>query len=147
MKSKGDVIRSKLPMIVAWRKQGLSEKQISKKVGVNESTMNSHKKKSPELVKALATHKEVKVTELENLLFKRAMGYDYTETKTHIRIENGREVKYTEKTLRHMPPEVAACFLLLKNKDRGNWSADPMMMELRRQNLVLTKKAVLAKAF
>jgi len=79
--------------------------------------------------------------EIENALYRRATGYEYEEVKTYIKLEGGREVKYTEKTKKHLPPDVAACFILLKNKDKGNWSDNPMRVDIDRE-MADFKKAI-----
>jgi hypothetical protein len=42
---------------------------------------------------------------------------------------------------------VGACAILLKNKDRGNWSDNPMKLEIERELLELRKKIEEEKMF
>ena len=140
-KSKWPQVKNKLPLIEKWARDGLTEAQICKNLGISRQTLNEYKKAHSDLADALKRGKEVCITEVENALFKRALGYEYEEVKTYIKDEGGKVVKYTEKTKKHMAPDVGACAILLKNKDRGNWSNDPAKLEIDKAMLELHKKA------
>ncbi|KLU66742.1 hypothetical protein DEAC_c14100 [Desulfosporosinus acididurans] len=145
--SKWPQVKEKLMLIEKWARDGLTEEQIAKNLRISKSTMNEYKQRYPEFLNALKKGKEFAITELENALFKRALGYDYEEIKTSIRMVDGKETKFTEKTRKHMPPDVAACSILLKNKDKGNWSDNPMKIEIERELLELRKKIEEEKLF
>ena len=145
MKSKWPLVQDKVALIEKWARDGLTEKQICINIGISQQSMNEYKKAHSELVEALKRGKEVAIAEIENALVKRAKGYDYEEIKTYIKDEDGKQTKYTEKTLKHQPPDVGACAILLKNKDRGNWSDNPIKMDLEREMLELHKKAQAVK--
>ena len=145
MKSKWPLVQDKLALIEKWVRDGLTEKQICINIGISQQSMNEYKKAHSELVEALKRGKEVAIAEIENALVKRAKGYDYEEIKTYIKDEDGKQTKYTEKTLKHQPPDVGACAILLKNKDKGNWSDNPIKMDLEREMLELHKKAQAVK--
>lgn len=140
-KSKWPQVRDKLILVEKWCRDGLTEEQICKNLGISVQTINDYKKRYPELVESLKKGKEVAITEVENALYKRALGYEFEEVKTYIKDEDGKQIKYTEKTRKHQPPDVGACAMLLKNKDRGNWSNDPMRLDLQREIVELQKKA------
>jgi hypothetical protein len=146
-KSKWPEVREKLLLIEKWARDGLTEAQMHTNLGINHSTFDQYKKKYPELKEALKKGKEVFITEVENALSKRALGFTYEETKTYIKLEDGREVKYQEKIERYQPPDVAACSILLKNKDRGNWSDNPMKIELEREMMEFRKELERMKNF
>ena len=146
-KSKWPQVQDKLMLIQKWARDGLTEEQISKNLGISTTTINEYKKQYPELADALKKGKEFAITELENALFKRALGYEFEEVKTSIRMIGDVTTKYTEKTKKHFPPDVAACSILLKNKDRGNWSDNPMKIALERECFELRKKMEEDKQF
>lgn len=139
-KSKWPLVQEKLMLIEKWARDGLTEEQICKNLGVSVNAFNIYKKRYPELKESLKKGREIIITEIENALIKRALGYDIEEIKTSIRMIDGKETKYTEKTRKHIPPDVGACAILLKNKDRGNWSDNPMKLEIERELLELRKK-------
>lgn len=145
--SKWPRVRDRLILIEKWARDGLTEEQICKNLGISKSTMNEYKKQHQDFLNALKKGKEIAITEVENALYKRALGYDCEEVKTSIRMIDGKETKYTEKTRKHIPPDVGACAILLKNKDRGNWCDNPMKLDLEREFLELRKRIEEGKMF
>lgn len=139
-KSKWPEIQEKLPLIEKWSRDGLSEKQMQTNLGIGKTTFEEYKKLHPDFKAALKKGKEVFITEVENALAKRALGYDHEETKTYIKFEDGKEVRYQERSVKHYPPDVGACAILLKNKDRGNWADNPMKIDLEKELLEFKKE-------
>ncbi len=139
-KSKWPMVEAKLMLVQKWCRDGLAEDQIATNLGIAVSTLNDYKHKHPEFLEALKKGKEVFITEVENALAKKALGFYYEEEKTYIKQEDGKDVRYKEVTKKYQPPDVAACSLLLKNKDRGNWSDNPMKLDLDREMAEWRKK-------
>ena len=95
-------------------------------------------------------------------MVKRAIGFDYTETKvvreqvelpdnirnfllsnnfTPEEIDRAELVK-TEIDRKHALPDVAALNLALKNYDKDDWANDPQTLELKKEELELRKKQI-----
>lgn len=147
-KSKWPQVRERLAEIEIWLRDGLTEKQVCKNLGVCEETFNQYKRRYPELVEAIKRGRQVIVTELENALIRRALGYEYEEIKTYIKTdEEGRETRYTEKTRKYLPPDVGALAILLKNKAPDRYTNDRAALELKRQELKLREMIEKAKAW
>lgn len=146
-RSKWETVSGKLKLVEKWARDGLTEKQIAKNLGISKNTMNLYKNEHQDFLTALKKGKEVIITELENALIKRALGYEYEETKTYIRDEGGKKVKYTEKTVKQLPPDVGACAILLKNKDKEHYSDNPALLELKKEMLELQKQAAELKGW
>lgn len=104
--------------IQGWARDGLTEKQIAHNMGVGYSTMREWKKRFPELTQALSKGKEVVDREVENALYKRALGYWVTETETTT-FSDGT-IKTTEKR-RHIVPDTTAQIFWLKNRKPDEW--------------------------
>ncbi|BBI32355.1 transposase [Cohnella abietis] len=83
-------VEPKLLLIEAWARDGAIEEDISKKLGVAYSTFKIYKDKYSALSAALKRGKEVADVEVENSLFKRAIGYEYTEKK-YVQVEMSEE--------------------------------------------------------
>ena len=81
-KSKWLQVKAKLHLIEEWSRSGLTEGQISENLGISRSTLSDFKNKHRELAEALTRGREVAVAQLENILFKRALGYDYEDNKS-----------------------------------------------------------------
>ena len=142
-KSKYPEVQKRIPEIMAWRRQdGLSEKDVAAKLGIHVSTLEKYKTEHPEFKEALKEAKQAIVSDVFSALLKRAKGYEYEEKKVYTRKENDeKSVTYTEITKKHEPPNVAACSLLLKNLDREHdWSDNPTMLEVKRQEVELRKQ-------
>ncbi|MDR3586867.1 MAG: transposase [Desulfosporosinus sp.] len=146
--SKWPQVQVKLLLVERWARDGLTEEQICKNLGVSRSIFNVYKNEHPDLLDALKKGREVAITEVENALFKRALGFNYEETKVSIRVVGGKEVKFTEKTTKYQAPDVAACSILLKNKDKERgWSDNPQKLELDKLMFEFHKKIEEAKVF
>lgn len=146
--SKWPDVKSRLAEIEIWlRDHHLTEEQVAKNLGISHTTFNDYKKRYPEFLEAVKRGRQAIVTELENALVKRALGYEYEEIKTYIKVDDeGKEVKYTEKTVKHLPPDVGALAILLKNKDPDHYTNDRAMLELRRMEMELRDRIERARA-
>ena len=109
-------IKPQFADVEKWLNQGLTEKQVAKRLGVAYSSWNDYKVKYLEFSELLKKKRVGLIDEVRGALAKRALGYDYEETTTSIRKENGKEVQVIEKKKKHQPPDVVACHLLLKNQ-------------------------------
>lgn len=96
-------------------KLGKIEDDIAAAMGIHVSTLRDWKKKFPEFSVALKIGKSEADTQVENSLFKRAMGYEYEETKT---VNDGERV---EKTIKQVAPDVTAQIFWLKNRKPEEW--------------------------
>ncbi|KJB88590.1 transposase [Paenibacillus sp. E194] len=74
-------VEPKLLLVEAWARDGVIDEDIAKKLGVAYSTFREYAKKYSALSAALKKGKEVADVEVENALFKRATGYEFTEKK------------------------------------------------------------------
>ena len=103
-----------LILLEGWARDGLTDEQIAKKMGVNIATLYDWKKKYPEISESLKKGKEVIDTIVENALLKRALGYRYDE----VTIENGIE---TKRVTKEVQPDTTAQIFWLKNRRPDKW--------------------------
>lgn len=108
----------KLFLIECWARDGLTDEQIAKNLGVAYSSFRKYRDNNVALSAALKKGKEVIDCEVENALLKRAMGYSYTET-TSERINN--EMVVTKKVEKEVQPDTTALIFWLKNRKPANW--------------------------
>ena len=124
-------VRPYLDRIPKWRRQGMTEEQICKKLDVAVSTFSVYKNKYMELMEALKKGKEELIEELQDSLYKRALGYEYEEIKEFIeKDEKGNSKVKREIYKRVMHPDVGAIAFALKNLDKDNWKDNPHKVEL-----------------
>ena len=108
--------------IEGWARDGLSDEQIAKNIGISTSTLYEWKKKYSEFSEALKKGKEVIDRQVENALLKRALGYEYEEVKQIIeKDDNGKDRKRIEKIIKHVAPDVTAQIFWLKNRKPQEW--------------------------
>ena len=73
--------KDKLILLEGWRRDGLSYAQIAANIGISEGTLNNWCLQHREIREALKKGEEVCVYEVENALYKAAIGYDVVETE------------------------------------------------------------------
>ena len=111
-----------LMKLEAWARDGLTDVQISHNMGCNIRTFYVWKKNHPQIDAALRTGKEVVDIQVENALFKRAIGYDYEEVKTIIEtLPDGEKRQRAERTRKHVVGDVTAQIFWLKNRKQTVW--------------------------
>lgn len=125
--------------IQGWARDGLSDEQIAKNIGVSKQTFYDWKKRFIDFSDALKKTKEVADREVENALFKSAQGYDVIETVEERRFNKKTgeyEMVVTKKTVRHIPPSNTAQIFWLKNRKPEEWREkreveqnDPMVLK------------------
>lgn len=80
-------VKGKLELVTGWARDGLTNEQIAHNLGINTSTLYEYQKKHKEFSKSLKTGKEISDYQVEGSLFKRAMGYEYTEVTKERRMK------------------------------------------------------------
>lgn len=113
-----------LILIEGWARDGLSEREIAHNIGVTQDTFISWKKKCPEITAYLKKGREVADRIVENSLFKRANGFEYSET-TEERVLNPKTGKFemvvTKKVNKVVLPDTTAEIFWLKNRKPDVW--------------------------
>lgn len=71
-----------LMLLTAWARDGLSDEQIARKIGISRSTLSAWKVSYSDISDALARGKEPVDVEVENALHKLALGYTVPVRKT-----------------------------------------------------------------
>lgn len=118
----------------------LSEKDIAKRLGVSVSTFEKYKREHPELADTLKDGRQELVSTLKQSLKKKAVGFEYTETKRTIREVAGKKIVTIEEYTRYSPPDTGAIHLLLKNLDESWRNDDKATMDLKREKIELDKQ-------
>lgn len=111
-----------LTLIQGWRRDGLSDEQVAKNMGINRTTLYDWLKKYKDISDAYKKGSEVALYEVENALFKAACGYDITEAEqVEVEMADGTTSSQKRKKLRHVPPNVGAICFILKNRRPEKW--------------------------
>lgn len=110
-----------LTKLEGWTRNGDTDQIVADRIGINVGTLYEWKNRYPEINEALKRGKEVIDLEVENKLFKRAMGYEVEEEKTYISESGGVITKRKEITKKHIPPDTTAQIFWLKNRRPEFW--------------------------
>lgn len=113
--------------ICSFIREGDSQKTACKKAGIAESTLYEWLKKKKELSEAIKKAKDEFrdniLGKLEMSLWKRATGYEVTETETeYVSDAEGRPKIKSQKTkVKHIQPDTGALIFALTNVAPGKW--------------------------
>lgn len=120
-----------LTLLTAWARDGLIDKEIAEKMNVSPPTLYKYKKMFPQIVEALRKGKELVDVEVENALYKKALGYNVSvqkafKVKDIVYNENGKKISETERIEYaeeeiHIPADTTAQIFWLKNRKRKDW--------------------------
>ena len=97
-----------IELVEGWARDGLSDEQIANNIGVSATTLYAWKKAHPEFFKAFKRGKQVVNVELENALFKKAIGAKTTTTtyrvsKVDENVLKARRLRYADKYMEEHP--------------------------------------------
>lgn len=132
-KSKADewLEKDKLTLLEAWARDGLTDEQIANNMGISRSTLFEWRKNNQDISNALKKGKEVVDIQVENALYKKALGYNVLLKKTFKlkRIEyngDGKKIKEYEELVdgydeTHIPADTTAQIFWLKNRKKEQW--------------------------
>lgn len=113
-----------LTLLEGWARDGLTDEQIAGNIGINTSTLYDWKNKFPKISEALKSGKEVVDIQVENALLKRALGYEFQETRVEKSDKDGTKII---QTLKHIPADTTAQIFWLKNRRPDKWRDKPEM--------------------
>ncbi|MCG4663527.1 hypothetical protein L0P73_23390, partial [[Clostridium] innocuum] len=130
-----------------------TDKELIKALSIGKSAFYEYLK-IPEFSELLKNSRISTVQELKCAMFKRAIGFTYTETEKTVEciefdksvkkilIENGIDVEELEKpkliktktSEKHALPDPTSNLILLKHWDKeAGWTSDPQTLELKKQ--------------
>lgn len=129
-----------LVLLEGWARDGLSDEQLAKNMGIATGTLYTWKNKYQEINEALKKGKEVSDYEVENAMHKSAIGYFVEETKTYINEVEGVKTLRVEKMKKWIPPNTAAQIFWLKNRRPDKWREKPEENQGMGGRVVITGK-------
>jgi hypothetical protein len=135
-------IKPRFDEIREWLINGANNENIAYNLGINMVTFYKYVKEKNEFNELLKNGRIAIVAQLRSALIKKAMGFEYSETKIIEREDpdTGEKVKTVETYNKKALPDVAALNLALKNYDPDNWSNDPQGDKIKREELELKKQ-------
>lgn len=91
-----------LNLLRGWARDGLTDEQIAKNIGISRSTFYDWKKRYPDISDTVETNKEAADYQVENALYNLAVGFTDAVGKYH-------------------PPNIKAIIFWLKNRNPKSW--------------------------
>lgn len=134
-------VKPRLIEIEAWKRDGLTDEQIFKNLGISKDTFYKYKDKYTDFSDALKKGKEVADIEVENALFKRAIGYKYKEVIKEVKEIDGKKSTYVKEVVKEMPGDVGAQIFWLKNRKSNKWK-DKQDIDIQDNNVSITINGV-----
>ena len=134
-------VKPRLVEIEAWKRDGLTDEQIFKNLGISRDSFYRYKDKYSEFSDALKKGKEVADIEVENALFKRAIGYKYKEVIKEVKEIDGKKTTYIKEVVKEMPGDVGAQIFWLKNRKSSKWK-DKQDIDIEDNNVSITIQGV-----
>lgn len=134
-------VKPRLVEIEAWKRDGLTDEQIFKNLGISRDTFYKYKEKYADFSDALKKGKEVADIEVENALFKRAIGYKYKEVIKEVKEIDGKKSTYVKEVIKEMPGDVGAQIFWLKNRKSSKWK-DKQDIDIEDNNVSITINGV-----
>lgn len=122
---------NKLILLEGWARDGLTEEQIAHNMGIGRTTLYEWKQKEPNIANTLKKGKEVADYEVENALFKKALGY--TIQINEQKVDKDGCVHDLVKDV-HVPPDTTAQIFWLKNRKPKKWR-DKVEIETNKQEI------------
>lgn len=140
-----------LTLLRGWRRDGLSMQQIAKNIGIKRQTLYDWCVKYKDISDALKKGTEVSNYEVENAMFKSAVGYYVTEQdQTEIQgfDEHGepRTTITKHQRRRYIPPSLGAMCFILKNRLPEKWRDRPVVEDNRALDMLANILAETKKA-
>lgn len=123
-------VKPKLFLVEMWARDGLTDEQIAEKLDISVASFYNYKNEHLEFLESLKKGKEVADYEVENALFKKALGYNAKVKKAlkvkEVLYENGKKLKETERIEYaedevHIPADTTAQIFWLKNRKPNVW--------------------------
>ena len=134
-------IKPHLGKIKEWSESGVLEKDMYKALGVGKDTWERYKNSKSELKDHIGNGRQFALLELDNKLYRNAMGFEYQESKAYSVVdEQGKRKEHTEIVKKYSPPETRAIHLLKLNWCKGEWFSDPAMFDIKKEELKLRER-------
>lgn len=131
-----------IELIAGWRREGLPLGVIALEyIGCSEGTLKRWARGKKELADALLVSQAVTDVRVEQALLKRALGYDVIETKEEL-IEG--EMRVTERSKKHVPPDVKACLSWLYSRRSDRWRAQQEPVDNMKDQVKTAKEILVA---
>ena len=131
------VTKDGLDIIRGWARDGYSDTQIAKNIGISRQQFYVWQKEYPDILDALKKGRQPVVVALEDALYKAGLGYEYVETIEEITEVDGEQRKHIKRVTKQAPPNVIALIFALKNLKKGKFKDRPVEVVDKADDILL----------
>ena len=117
-------VMPRLEEIKHWCREGLTDAEIVKRLGIAARTFINYKKKHPELMKVIIEGKSIADYRVEDALYKRALGYQADETTRERKFNKDTqeyETVITKIVTKEIVADPTSMIWWLKNRRPEKW--------------------------
>ena len=149
-----EYLENAIDSIKTWVRDGITDKEISEKLGISYSTWKNKKAKNKVIKDAIDEIKDIRNQEVEEALFKNCKGYHYYEevpTKVKEEVENEKGTILTvekvviSKVKKWKAADLAAQKYWLNNRKKAVWKEDPNKVAYNNKIIKLKEKEIEGK--
>lgn len=149
-----EYLENALDRIKTMVRDGMTDKEISEKLGISYSTWKNKKAKNKVIKDAIDEIKDIRNQEVEEALFKNCKGYHYYEevpTKVKEEVENEKGTILTvekvviSKVKKWKAADLAAQKYWLNNRKKAVWKEDPNKVTYNNKIIKLKEKEIEGK--
>lgn len=131
-------IKPRFDEIRKWLELGATEKEVASNLGIAESTYFKLKKENKEFSEFIKSNRKNPIIQIKAAMYKRAIGFQYSEIKTIVDDDGKTREETTVKTAL---PDTTAGLILLKHWDKDvEWTGDPASLKIKKLELELKKQ-------
>lgn len=115
-----------LTLLEGWARDGFTNKEIAKKMRIDESTFYDYMNKYPEFFESIKKGQEVIDYEVEAQVLKSIKGYVTTYDQQTV-TKDGDVIDFQES--KYVPPNMTAAIFWLKNRKPDKWNKKAIVEE------------------
>jgi transcriptional regulator with XRE-family HTH domain len=110
-----------------YRKQGISDLQIAQNLGISKNTFYQYLNRYKDFRDAYKRGKAEIVEQIENSIYKRALGFEYEEVTTEAKTDSEGNIieKHIKKIKKYVPPDATTAIFLLTNLNNKKYKRNP----------------------
>lgn len=116
-------VKGKEELIIADCRNGADLKGLAARLGCGLTTVKKIKRECPEFNELIKDSRDEADLKVESALYRRALGYEYEEVSTEVRVNQDGvgTTTYVKKTKKQVPPDTTAQIFWLKNRKPDSW--------------------------
>ena len=143
-----ELVEPRLAEVEEWIANDVPDETIAKNLGVSLRSLYEYREKYPQFSHCYMRARATIVRNVKSALLKKALGYEYEETKTIARgTKSDMDIISMETYKRHCPPSETAAAMLLRNYDKDWQDVDNVTAKLRKQAQSLKEAIAAANNF